>query len=326
VREQSGGSTAVSGLKHGVFFHDTDDDLTAAAVHFVRDGVERGEQVLVNTEPLPVTGLLRAMFSGEDQVSFSDAPAYTKPVSVVDSYRRTMDRGLADGVTGFRALGHIDFATTHLPWQEWLRYEAAVNRVFADYPLRTLCPYDTREVGPDIVAGLEAAHPSVLVDGRLEDSPSYLEPDTLLRRVGCLTPADPAQREPPTLSLLPVVDPQALPLEVSPSTLGSDLERADVDDFARAVVEVASNALAHGAPPVGLRLWARPDRLVCVVSDTGPGIADPLRGFARRPVPPDGTADPAGSGLGLWAARQLVDVLDYARGPHGFEVRLVSYR
>jgi anti-sigma regulatory factor (Ser/Thr protein kinase) len=325
VSEQSGGTATVSGLEHGVFFHDTDDDLTAAAVHFVRDGVERGEQVLVNTEPLPVTGLLRAMFSGEEQVRFSDTAAYTKPVSVVDSYRRIMDRGLADGVTGFRALGHIDFAATHLPWQEWLRYEAAVNRVFADYPLRTLCPYDTREVGADIVAGMEAAHPSVLVDGRLQASPAYLEPDTLLRRPECLTPADPAQHEQPTLSL-PVVDAAALPLELSPSTLASDLARADVDDFARAVVEVASNALVHGAPPVGLRLWARPDRLVCVVSDAGSGIADPLYGFARRPRGPAGAAPPSGSGLGLWAARQLVDVLDYARGAGGFEVRLVSYR
>ena len=97
-------------------------------------------------------------YGDEKRVVFAESPVYGRPVSVIDAYKRIMDRGLAAGVPGYRAMGFIDFDNVDLPWQEWLLYEAAVNRVFADYPFRTLCPYDTTEVEPGILEAIRCTH------------------------------------------------------------------------------------------------------------------------------------------------------------------------
>jgi anti-sigma regulatory factor (Ser/Thr protein kinase) len=68
---------------------------------------------------------------------------------------------------------------------------------------------------------------------------------------------------------------------------------------------------------VVLRLWAADATVVCTVTDQGPGIADPLAGYARPRHPSEG--------LGLWATRQLVDVLDYEQAHDGFTVRLTAF-
>ena len=130
-------------LQHNAIFYDAPADLTTAAERFVREGLEAGEVVLVNSGSNPVTEALSAVYGDEKRVVFAESPVYGRPVSVIDAYKRIMDRGLAAGVPGYRAMGFIDFDNADLPWQEWLLYEAAVNRVFADYPFRTLCPYDT---------------------------------------------------------------------------------------------------------------------------------------------------------------------------------------
>lgn len=317
---------ARSRLRHDAFFYAGEDELAATVVPFVREGVERGEVVLVNTEGNPVTGLLKAVFTDEPSVRFAEG-AYAKPVSVIDRYQRAMGRGSRPEAAGFRAVGYIDFDRGHLPWREWLRYEAVSNRVFADYPLRALCPYSTDDLAPEIVAAMRSAHPTLLEGGRQKHNPEYVEPASLVVRPDLRTPPDPVQAAEPTLELADVRDLRTLRMDVYPAMFLTRVPRDGVDDFVKAVGEVATNAWTHGARPVRLRLWVAPDRLVCTVTDQGPGVHDPLRGYARpgqgssRPSPEGTTRE----GLGLWAARQLVDVLDYERTDEGFTVRLVTY-
>jgi anti-sigma regulatory factor (Ser/Thr protein kinase) len=80
--------------------------------------------------------------------------------------------------------------------------------------------------------------------------------------------------------------------------------------------EAVSNALRHGQPPVTVRIWAAPDRVVVSVHDTGPGPADPLAGLIPAAHSP---SDP---GLGLWVMHQLdIDTALIHTGD-GFTVRL----
>jgi two-component system sensor histidine kinase MtrB len=73
----------------------------------------------------------------------------------------------------------------------------------------------------------------------------------------------------------------------------------------RVVVNLLANALAHGRPPVGVRVRADGDRVVVEVADGGPGIA---ASEAERIFERFGKADRSrasgGSGLGLAIARQ----------------------
>ncbi len=88
-------------------------------------------------------------------------------------------------------------------------------------------------------------------------------------------------------------------------------------DFLMAVDEITSNAVRHGAPPAGLRLWTAPGRLVATVRDSGDGLADPFAGYG-----PAHGQDLSAGGMGLWLARQLCDQVAIRRDEHGVSVRL----
>jgi anti-sigma regulatory factor (Ser/Thr protein kinase) len=304
-------------LQHDAVFYDDEFAFAPAAVSFVREGVERDEVVMVNTGINPITSLLRAVFKGEEQVTFADRPLYSTPAAALDGYRRVLERGTASGVKGFRAMGFIDFERSRLPWQEWLRYEAVVNRVFADFPFRTLCPYDVTNVPAEVADAILRAHTGLVDTRGWRENGDYIEPEKLVVADGLVTPPLPLQEATPRMVLEASDDLMELRLEMYAATMFTSLSRLEVDDFVKAVGEVVANAHKHGAAPVLLRLWASDTTVVCTVTDHGPGIDDPLVGYARPREPSEG--------LGLWATRQLVDILDYERVGGAFTVRLATF-
>jgi anti-sigma regulatory factor (Ser/Thr protein kinase) len=66
--------------------------------------------------------------------------------------------------------------------------------------------------------------------------------------------------------------------------------------------ELASNAIRHGGGAGRLRLWRDDYRLLCRVSDTGPGLTDVAGAGAELP-----SAQVPG-GRGLWIVRRLAAV------------------
>lgn len=311
-------------LRHHACFYESEEDFLATAVPFLRDGIAGGERVLVSTGHHPVTPLLRAMFADEDAAQFVPTAPVPRPVSVIDEYKRLIDRGLADGATGYRVIGHVDLQRGPRPWQEWLHYEAAVNTVFAHYPLRTLCPYNTDQLAQPVYAALRQAHPWLATRERSVRNPEYVDPADLVTRPEHAMRPDALEVGPPLLDLDAGNDPRHLPLDLYPVLLATELARETVDDLAQACGEVVANAHRHGAAPVRLRLWAAPGKVVCTITDQGPGIADPLRGYARAIGDGAARSRSTRDGLGLWAARQLCDRLDYGRTEEGFTVRLVT--
>jgi anti-sigma regulatory factor (Ser/Thr protein kinase) len=92
-----------------------------------------------------------------------------------------------------------------------------------------------------------------------------------------------------------------------------------LEDFLMAVDEITSNAVRHGAPPAGLRLWTAPGRLVATIRDSGSGLEDPFAGYG-----PAHGQDLSRGGMGLWLARQLCDHVAIRRDARGVSVRLSS--
>ena len=75
-----------------------------------------------------------------------------------------------------------------------------------------------------------------------------------------------------------------------------------VDDVVLIAHELASNAVRHGGGLGRLRLWRDDFRLLCRVSDSGPGLADGATAGAELPAPQ------TPGGRGLWIARRLAAV------------------
>jgi anti-sigma regulatory factor (Ser/Thr protein kinase) len=91
-----------------------------------------------------------------------------------------------------------------------------------------------------------------------------------------------------------------------------------LQDLLIGVTEAVSNAQRHGRPPVTVRIWAAPGRIVVTVHDTGTGPADQLAGL----VPAPGSISGQRLGHGLWVMHQL-DIDVALRHTHeGFTVRL----
>jgi serine/threonine-protein kinase RsbW len=86
-----------------------------------------------------------------------------------------------------------------------------------------------------------------------------------------------------------------------------------VDDLLLVVNELCGNAIRHGGGHGRLRLWTDGQRLLCRVTDSGPGIPDPEEQGLDRPAP-----NMAG-GRGLWIVRRLAD-LQIDTGPDGTSV------
>lgn len=80
--------------------------------------------------------------------------------------------------------------------------------------------------------------------------------------------------------------------------------------------EVLSNAVTHGRPPVGVRVWASPTRVTVAVDDRGRGVPDPYAGLVHHPG--------NGPGDGLRLARRLCDQLLLVTRPDGFTVYLTT--
>lgn len=88
--------------------------------------------------------------------------------------------------------------------------------------------------------------------------------------------------------------------------------RADPERFQQMLINLVSNALRHGTPPVEIRARAVGDRARIEVRDHGPGVPPHEREHLFTAF--RGRSDMAGSiGLGLWIVDQLV-------GAHGGDI------
>ena len=104
---------------------------------------------------------------------------------------------------------------------------------------------------------------------------------------------------------------------VADSAADAGLRGMRLQAFVMAVNELITNAVVHGGGLGRLRLWRTDGKLVCEVTDEGPGIP------AGR-VPAVQPPAHATSGRGLWLTRTLTDAFSLQTGRGGTTVRVTS--
>jgi anti-sigma regulatory factor (Ser/Thr protein kinase) len=303
--------SAVAEFSHEAFFYADETEFLAGTSAFVREGLDRGEEVMV-----AVTGTrfsaLSGELGGEPGVELVDmADVGTNPARIIPAWQAFLDRS-AQG-RRVRGVGEPIWAgRSEAEMAECHQHESLLNLAFGDGPAwRLLCPYDVTALPGDVIDAARANHP-VLHDGDgWTASPTY-HPMLATR----------------ALRGQPLPPPPDAPMELAFSTgeLGSvrrlvhrqcaELGVADdvAEDLTLAVDEIAANSLLHGGGRGVLRVWAEPDTLVCEVSDEGV-IRNPLVGRVRPAL------DRLG-GRGFWLANQLCDLVQVRSGPAGTVVRL----
>ena len=303
-----------AGFIHEAAFYDSDGALLEVVIPFLEEAVQAGEPAVVALDERG-NGLVRAALREPPGVLFVDGLAqHNRPANTVAAYRELFSEQVALGARQIRVVGSIPHPGARAPWDWWARYEAAINRLYEEFPVWGICPYDTRITPEWVLAEVTRTHPFLASAGLHVANPMFERPETFLARARRASP-DPLEQTPPTVEL---VDPSpAAARQAARDTARlAHLERVDVDDLVLVVNEGVTNGICHGTRPIHARLWAGPDRIVVTVSDQGQGPTNPFVGLV-----PSLNSDSAG--LGLWLAHQLCDHVTFETGAHGFTLRLV---
>ncbi|RBY97698.1 sensor histidine kinase [Blastococcus sp. TF02-8] len=315
------GYPAPGGFPHDALFHDSTDALIDTVLPFLHDGLAEGDAAVVAVQPR-TAALLREALGRDPRVLVVDEDAVYghRTPAAITTFRRLAKENAPGGAHRVRVVGEIDFGRTARDWLEWERYEAVINEALRGFGLWGVCLFDTARLPGPVLDAAHRTHRQLVTPSSRTPNPQFTDPAEYLR--GLPVPDEPLESTPPRFAAGDVAD--FIGLRHAVASELADLAAPDdlIEDFLLAVDEMTSNALRHGLPPVGLRLWTAPDRIVCSITDGGPGWDDPFAGYG-----PAHGDDLSRGGMGLWLARQLCDHVDIRGGAHhpgegGISVRL----
>jgi anti-sigma regulatory factor (Ser/Thr protein kinase) len=305
------------GYVHEAVLYDSDEGLLGVVVPFLQEGAAVGEPCLVALSASS-TRLVQEAVGNTAGLTFLD-DGYDRPASVIRSNRDLFAAHVAEGASRIRVASEVPHSGVGVPWDGWVRYEAAVNHAYAEFPLWGLCAYDTRITYGPVLDEVARTHPYLATADGHRVNPRYQDPAEFLTR------RPPSQADPVETASSPIIDltdPTPATARDAVRTTGTvriDTVRpdpTDIDHLVFAVSEAVTNAVVHGRPPVRFRLWTAPDRIVATVTDRGDGPADPFAGLL--PV-----TDTCSAGLGLWLTHQLCSHVTLDTTDDGFTIRLV---
>ena len=307
--------TGPPGRFHEAGFYRSDAEFRALIIPFVEAGVAAGQPVVIGYDDRKA-GLLRSWLRDPAAVTFiADNSLYATPAGAIASYWKMFEQYLAAGATQIRIAGDVPHEGNGGRFAGWDRYESAVNIVWDQFPVWSRCLYDVTTTAPRVLDIAGRTHPRiVLPTGQFQSSGLYQPPEDFEP-----LPSDPhpLERSAPALE---VTDPSPAQIRRAVTSIGHGHVRGLVlQDLEIGVTEAVNNARLHGLPPVTVRIWAAPGRLLVRVHDTAPRPAGPLAGMIPA------WADPEYRGAELWLLHMLD--LDVALLPSwdGFTVRLATH-
>jgi anti-sigma regulatory factor (Ser/Thr protein kinase) len=294
-------------LRHNAFVYESDDEYVARSAAFLKDGLEAGEAALVGNTRDRLAMVRDALGPDADRVVFLDnSSTYTRPARAVAAYYGRFMEHLRRAPS-VRAVAEFQLGPPSEDWDEWMGYEAITNIAYAHLPVWVVCTYGANRVPDSVLDGVWSTHPEVLTD-RWVESDHFEDPRELVRKL---------TRDPePLLELRSFSAGEDLELfreQLARELVAEKVPEATALDMLVAGTEVAANAVTHGGGIDEVRVGRSEGRFVCEVVDRGSGFDDPLAGYL---------APRAGTGTGLWVARQLAWRVDSFHSPRGFTVRI----
>ncbi len=309
-------TSASAGFQHEALLYRDDETFLAGLVPYVRDGLARGEQVVV-AEPDGRRELLRTAL-GRDAaaVRWLDMSAIgANPARIVGAWTEAVGQAAAAG-GGLRGIGEPAWpGRRDAEYVECVLHELLLGTAFDPGPAwRLLCPYDQTHLPRAVRSAALRTHPLVTSAGRRRPSTGYS------RGAAAETFAAPLRR--PTEGVLRggygADDVRATRRTVASFARSCGLTEEQVRGLELAAAELVANSVRHGGGSGTLAMWRTDDAAVVEFSDAGV-IADPLTG---RQVPHHEQP----SGRGLYLVNQLCDLVQLRSGAHGTTVRITSWR
>jgi anti-sigma regulatory factor (Ser/Thr protein kinase) len=314
---RTGAAAGHVGFFHEALLYETDEELLALLIPHLDAGVGAGEPTIACLFD-EQAHLVRGALADPSAVTFlAPLTVDDRPPSALRQFRSVMDEHLAHGAEQARIINTVPHPGLGVPWDDWRRYEAAVNLLFSAMPVWGLCLYDRRIASEVVLRDVVRTHPRLLTpqEGHVVNE-RYEDPLGFLRA----SPPSAPHRLESGPTLVELVDPVPADIRdvIRLIAVHTRLTPERVDELLVATTEVLSNAWHHGVAPVTVKAWATTGQIMVTVTDHGPGPSDALVGLMPRARSATGAG-----GLGLWIVHQLVDVA-YRRDEEGFTCRLIA--
>ncbi len=181
---------------HLCLLYENQTEQFAAAIPFLRIGLERGEKCVYIADDNSVATVMEAMRAhriGVDAALESGSltlatkrdaylkPGHFDPSWMINFLRETTEAALAAGFTALRATGEMTWALGGDPGAERLmEYESRLNYFFAEVPCLAICQYNRRRFSPAVILDMIRTHPLVVSGGAVCRNFYYVPPDEFL--------------------------------------------------------------------------------------------------------------------------------------------------
>jgi hypothetical protein len=249
--------SAAHGHVHDAGFYASDDEFGALIVPFVEEGVDAGEPIVIGYDQRK-SDLLRGWLRNPSAVTFlTDTALYATPAGAIATYGRLFAQHVALGATQIRIAGDVPHPGSGGRFEGWDRYEAAVNTVWDEFPVHSLCLYDATTISSQVKDVVERTHPHLLTaTGQRDANPRYEDPTHF---EGLPAVPDDLEASAPVVELHDPTSAQAR--GAIRQVAAGRLDEVTLADLILGVSEAASNAQVHGHPPMDPRLdRTRPSR------------------------------------------------------------------
>ncbi|RSD09188.1 sensor histidine kinase [Amycolatopsis eburnea] len=264
---------------HPALFYRDAAEYLAGTVPFIRSGLAAGEPVAVAVPGYNLAPLRAELGADADRVQLMDmTTAGRNPGRIIPGVLRAFADSHPDRPV--RIIGEPIWPDrSDQEYPACVQHEALINLAFTGRDVTILCPYDTRNLTPAVLADAEATHPVLIDSTGQRTSPAY-DPEAVITAYNRPLP-EPAGAAELTVDATNLAQARDL---VRTQARHAGLADDQVVDAELVVTELVTNSIDHGGGSGRLRIWTADAHLVCQVDDRGT-LTDPLAG--RHPVLPD---------------------------------------
>jgi anti-sigma regulatory factor (Ser/Thr protein kinase) len=300
---------ATGSFTHLALFYTGKDDYVSVITSFLREGLDTGHPAFVAVPADRLGWLEDALGPDAAAIRFADMTEVGRnPGRILSEINEFVDSVSGQHV---RCVGEPIWHGRSVPELcEATRHEALLNLAFAGASVAILCPYDSAELDPPVLADAERTHPTLVLDGVPTSSPAYEGPWKIPG--SCAMPLAPKPDD-----VMPITfstNLSAVRAFVEERARAAKLPELKVIDLVLAVSELAANTVRHTGSGGTLDIWQEGAEVICMIRDKGT-ITDPLAGRRRPSL--DGM-----SGHGLWLVHQVCDLVELRSDSSGTTIRL----
>jgi PAS domain S-box-containing protein len=184
--------------EHLCVIYDTQEEQFAAALPYLRTGLERGENCLYMVDENTAATVLDALREGGTDVDRYLRNGALTIAHKEEIYREQGGRFEPDWMIGFlteataeAGAARFSRVRTFLAEMTWalgkgngtaklIEYESKLNRFYRDHDARGICQYNRRLFSPELLLDVIRTHPMVVYGGMVSKNPYYVPPEEFL--------------------------------------------------------------------------------------------------------------------------------------------------